>query len=596
MMKRLAQVNQFICTNLQQKMRFVIVGGFNTAVSYLSFVAIYQQLHNYLLASVLAYCIGVLCSFLLNRGFVFNSQHQSGQFISFVLVNLSSLGASTLALYLMVTGLHLNAYIGQFFSIFVSMIMNYLGYQRVFKKGFNLSSLFSLAMDDNRTINVYSVLRALVMLLCIGVTARNMYTSVLVNIAHDALPYMATYTDKFTSEGRWINFALFEISRNLNAQLANTLCYLFIGLFGYNVSMAMKKDKWLALFFAMAVMNIPYFTMLFKWPMTLLPGCFMLAVFSYYRHRISVPKMLLLAGVLLFATYPAFYFVMPLIYLADLRKGTYKELLIFMIWWAAGYILGYAAGNGLVYLYTWIFEGNAHFMQMASWRKENPLTGLSSLLANTDRSVGDFIRNANYISALSALFYLPALGITLITLKENIKYYLVLLAVIVSIYASVIVLGVHVPLRSGITLPLGIVMVIFLVKTPWLRYVNIVLLLIPLAYQTNFYNTNYNNTRTLMESVITSNDTHDYIDAKDQYDHIVATVDKEKMSAWLLDKTGSRTFKNLANLEYHMIRPFFYKQGWPDSVITVKFKEQTTPIQGKTNVKIENRTLYVDFE
>lgn len=148
MMKRLAQVNQFICTNLQEKMRFLIVGGFNTAVSYLSFVAIYQQLHNYLLASVLAYCIGVLCSFLLNRGFVFNSKRKSGQFLPFLLVNLSSLGASTLTLYLLVTGLHLNAYIGQFFSIFVSMIMNYLGYQRIFKKGFNLSSLFGLAMDE----------------------------------------------------------------------------------------------------------------------------------------------------------------------------------------------------------------------------------------------------------------------------------------------------------------------------------------------------------------------------------------------------------------------------------------------------------------
>ena len=595
MMKRLAQVNQFICTNLQEKMRFLIVGGFNTAVSYLSFVAIYQQLHNYLLASVLAYCIGVLCSFLLNRGFVFNSKRKSGQFLPFLLVNLSSLGASTLTLYLLVTGLHLNAYIGQFFSIFVSMIMNYLGYQRIFKKGFNLSSLFGLAMDENRSINAFSVLRAVVMLLCIAVTAHNMYISVLVNIAHDALPYMASYTGKFTSEGRWINFALFEFSRDLNAQLANTLCYLFIGMFGYNVSMALKKDKWLALFFAMTVMNVPYFTMLFKWPMTLLPGCFMLAVFSYYRERISIPKMLLLSGVLLFATYPAFYFVMPLIYLADIRKGTYKELLVFMLWWAAGYVLGYAVGNGLVYLYTWLIEGNAHFMQMATWRKESPLHDVASLWANIDKSAGDFTRNANYIAELSAWFYLPALGIALITFKENIKYYLVLLAVIISIYASVVVLGVHVPLRSGITLPLGIMMVIYLVKTPWLRYVNIILLMIPLAFQTHSYNTKYNATRSFMAEVIAGNDTHDYIDAKGQYDHIVATVDKKKMSDWLYKKTGSKTFDNLANLEYHMIRPYFYKLGWPDSAITVNYKQQETPIEGKTDVTIKDRTLYLDF-
>ncbi|MZI94586.1 GtrA family protein [Vibrio sp. CAIM 722] len=595
MMKRLSQVNALICTNLQQKMRFIMVGGFNTAVSYLSFVAIYQQINNYILASILAYCIGVLCSFLLNRGFVFNSKSESGQFIPFVIVNLASLGASTLSLFLLVSELHLNAYLGQFFSIFVSMTMNYLGYQRIFKQGVSMNTIVGSALNENKPWNIYTIIRVLILLVCAAVTVHNAYTSVLVNIAHDALPYMADYTGKFTSEGRWINFALFEFSRSMNAQLANAICYLFIGIFGYNVSMALKKDKWLALLFAMTVMNIPYFTMLFKWPMTLYPGCIMLALFSYYRERISVAKMLLLSGVLLFATYPAFYFVMPLIYLAQLKQSSFKEWIVFMLWWAAGYVLGYAVANGLIYLYTGLVEGNAHFMQMATWRKENPVHGLASLVANFDRSLDDFVRNAKFIAELSAWFYLPALVIALLTVKDNVKYYLTVVAVIISIYASVIVLGVHVPLRSGITLPLGIAMVVFLVKTPWLRYVNILLLLIPLAFQTYTYNTRYNATRIVMAQVIEHNDVHDYIDDTAQYDHVVATVDKEKMSQWMTQHTGSKQFKNLANLEYHMIRPYFYKVGIPDKDIDVKYIKQSDAVKGETKVKIKDRTLYVDF-
>ncbi len=592
----LTSIKQTLYTNAKQKLRFAAVGGLNTAVSYFAFVTIFQLLDNYILASVLAYCIGVMCSFLLNRGFVFNSQHQKGQLIPFILVNLASLGASTLSLYLLVSGLHINAYIGQFFSIFVSMTMNYIGYQRIFKNGISLKTLTQNIAGEVHPMNVSSLIRAALFLACLAVTLHNIYTSVLINIAHDALPYMAHYADKFTSEGRWINFAVFPISSSLNPQLANALCFLFIGVFGYNVSRSLSRDRWLAAFFALTVMNIPYYTMLFKWPMTLLPGCIMLAVFSYYRNRLSIPSMLLISGVLLFATYPAFYFVMPLIYLAYLKDRNYKDILVFMLWWAAGYILGYLIGNGLIYLYTWIFEGHAHFMQMASWRKETPLTGFESLLNNVDKSAGDFTRNANYISELSPWFYLPALGITLLTVKDNVKYFLVVLAVIISIYASVIVLGVHVPLRSGITLPLGIAMVVFLLKHPWAKYINLILLLIPLAYQTYSYNHKYNNTRIIMANVIEKNDVNHKIADKSKYDKIVATVDKEKMSEWLKNVTHSKQFNNLSNLEYHMIRPYFYKLGWPDSAITVNYIHQKTPIKGETEVSIKDRTLYVHFE
>ncbi len=98
-----------------------------------------------------------------------------------------------------------------------------------------------------------------------------------------------------------------------------------------------------------------------------------------------------------------------------------------------------------------------------------------------------------------------------------------------------------------------------------------------------------------MAQVIEHNDVHDYIDDTTQYDHVVATVDKEKMSQWMTQHTGSKQFKNLANLEYHMIRPYFYKVGIPDKDIDVKYIKQSDAIKGETKVKIKDRTLYVDF-
>ncbi|SJN56899.1 GtrA family protein [Vibrio ruber] len=117
---------------LRQTLRFALVGMLNTGTSYILFVILYQLLGYYLVASILSYMIGMLISFMLNRGFVFKSSARRGQLLPFCVVNLSSLACSTGVLYLLVEQLAMYVYFAQVVAIGVSMTINYLGYRTIF--------------------------------------------------------------------------------------------------------------------------------------------------------------------------------------------------------------------------------------------------------------------------------------------------------------------------------------------------------------------------------------------------------------------------------------------------------------------------------
>lgn len=55
--------------------------------------------------------------------------------------------------------------------------------------------------------------------------------------------------------------------------------------------------------------------MLFKWPMTLLPASSILDLFALDYQRYSRYRIMLIAGIVMFATYPAFYFLEPLLFM-----------------------------------------------------------------------------------------------------------------------------------------------------------------------------------------------------------------------------------------------------------------------------------------
>jgi hypothetical protein len=406
---------------------------------------------------------------------------------------------------------------------------------------------------------------------------------------------MDQYVDKFTSEGRWINFALFEFLRTIPAVIAVWLCYLFVFIFGYQVCRGMKQAPWLALCFGLVMVNVPYFTMLFKWPMTLIPGTLMLAVFACLRERYNRTTLLLISGVTLFATYPAFYFLMPLLFIRQLSSESYPRLVNFLVIWMIGYGVGYAVAQGTVYAYTALWTDHSQFIQFASWRKSTPTTDFASLVNNIAKSSGNFKRNALYLANLSPLFYLPIAVVALWKLKQQSKYIVVVLLIILSLYASVVVLGVKVPLRSGITLPIGLMMIALLVQHPWERFILLLTLFIPFAYLTHHYNHGYNEKRIMIANILEANDPHGYLKQSDRFKQVIISLDEAKSSRYFYDRTGSQAFQNIIYLRTHYIQPYLYKFGWRKTEIKVEAIERTK-IQGKARVTVDGKTVHLDLD
>lgn len=423
-------------------------------------------------------------------------------------------------------------------------------------------------------------------------TCLNMYIAMLETIAHDALPFMDSYVGKFTSEGRWINFALFGVLREIPQGIAFPLCNVFVFIFGYQVVRPLLNDKWLAVCFALTFVNIPYFTMLFKWPMTLLVGMGLLALLSCVKDRFSMPVMLLGAGILLFASYPAFYFLMPLLYVHRLSKDSFAYFVKFFGVWIAGYLLGYVVAQLAVYLYTFVTEGHGHLIEFAGWRKSTPATNFVSLLDNIQKSAGDFTRNANYLAMLSPLFFVPVALVAIYFLKSQFKYLLAISLVVFSIYASVVVLGVKVPLRSGITLPIGMVMIGLLIHSRWSKMLLLLTLFIPYTYATYIYNDGYHEKRVLLRSVIEPADTNGYFQQPDRFKQVVVKVDEVKTSQYFYHLTGSDAFKHLSNLREHYIKPYFYTHGWKADNIKV-IDTSVIKVTGRAKVDVKGDTLYL---
>jgi len=576
----------------RQTLRFAFIGVINTGVAYLFFVFFLYVFHHYLVASVLSYIVGMCFSFILNRGFVFKSREKSGQFILFCSVNLLSLGCSTGTLYLLVNHFGVYVYFAQLMSVVVSMLVNYFGYRTIFSCGVTMNKMLSMFPAISVPQRISSFVRFFIVMCFVAVTLYNMHIALLETVAHDALPFMTNYVEKFTSEGRWVNFSLFYFLRDIPQIIAFPLCNLFVFIFGYQVARSILKERWLVICFALTIVNIPYFAMLFKWPMTLVVGTGLLALFSCIKDRMSVSAVLLLSGVLLFASYPAFYFLIPLIYLRELSQEPSTKMIKFILIWIAGYVLGYIVAQLSVFGYTFWTEGHGHLIVFAGWRESTPTTNIASLITNITKSADNFKRNALYLSMLSPFFFIPVALLFLVSLKAHFKYTLIVLLVVLSIYASVIALGVDVPLRSGITFPIGMAMIALLFRYDWGKALLLITLFIPFAYKTYGYNYAYHEKRVILRDILNPADIHGYLKQPHHFNRVIVKVDEKKTSQYFYDLTQSNAFKNLTNLREHYIKPYFYTRGWKNKNIEVVDTHQHR-IVGRADVETKNGTLYV---
>jgi putative flippase GtrA len=112
-----------------QLLKFLVVGVLNTALQYVVFILLYGIGGiNYLVASAVGYCLGMVNSYFLNRQWTFASVNDQilVEAMRFVAVNLVALGTNTGLLFLLVSVQSMQPQVAQLWAIVGSVTVNFV--------------------------------------------------------------------------------------------------------------------------------------------------------------------------------------------------------------------------------------------------------------------------------------------------------------------------------------------------------------------------------------------------------------------------------------------------------------------------------------
>ena len=113
----------------REQVRFLIVGGINTAVGY-GFFALFLLFSGYLASLYLSYAVAVSVAFVLHRRFTFRvSGNVAVDFVRFVGVYVISLAIDTAVLPLLVEVVGLHALVAQAIALVITTVISYVGHK-----------------------------------------------------------------------------------------------------------------------------------------------------------------------------------------------------------------------------------------------------------------------------------------------------------------------------------------------------------------------------------------------------------------------------------------------------------------------------------
>ena len=126
---------KFNSVDFTKLFRFLIVGIGNTGISYVTFSILFYLSGAYMLSSVIAYMVAVINSFMFNKNWVFkhNDTTDVKLLMLFFTVNVVSLLANLLTLYIAVELFYINPYLAQIFATITVMHINFIGYKCIFR-------------------------------------------------------------------------------------------------------------------------------------------------------------------------------------------------------------------------------------------------------------------------------------------------------------------------------------------------------------------------------------------------------------------------------------------------------------------------------
>ncbi len=116
----------------RRELRYLVVGGLNTAFCLAAFALFYWWLGDvihYMGALVLAYAVGIVTGFTVHRRFVFQVQGRLlGDFLRFTTVNLGGFALNAALLPLLVEVFGIPAIPAQFLAIGCTVVATYFGH------------------------------------------------------------------------------------------------------------------------------------------------------------------------------------------------------------------------------------------------------------------------------------------------------------------------------------------------------------------------------------------------------------------------------------------------------------------------------------
>lgn len=118
-----------------RKLRFLVIGGWNTVFGYLCFYFLYlltaDYLH-YLIIAVIAHIVNVIQAYVMQRRMVFRSEARiAGEFLRFNASLVGTLLFNLLAMYLLVRVTALSPLVAQAIVILASLVLTYVLHSRI---------------------------------------------------------------------------------------------------------------------------------------------------------------------------------------------------------------------------------------------------------------------------------------------------------------------------------------------------------------------------------------------------------------------------------------------------------------------------------
>ena len=113
-----------------QRVRFLIVGGINTAVGYGTFAAVIFLGGHYIVANVIATAVGVTVSYFLNKYFTFRQYKKSfTEIIRFISVYFVSFMLGNVVLYVMVDIISISPYLAGALNLIFTTLISWFGHK-----------------------------------------------------------------------------------------------------------------------------------------------------------------------------------------------------------------------------------------------------------------------------------------------------------------------------------------------------------------------------------------------------------------------------------------------------------------------------------